>query len=497
MQLRNSISVLAVVAAAGLLAPVVYYLLAIPWIDRTHAAQAQSYLKDLQLGTSSFQWTFDRSNDLIPASLDQFEALTVADGQVSLTSPGVNAFLSLNFRGRVASARSFSRLEIDVYSDRDSRMLLFHRPGPASPVHATHPLRLKEGDQTLILDAGQLEWEALVFEAGNKRPVDRAPSRWGGENGTVWSLRIHPATTPGTAVRISEIRLLPDNPAPDTEMTTLPWPCDSGAAHSDVVQCQPPDSGFLGAAGRMQKQEQLRVSNPAVWVFSALADEDEPGVAKPWFWFAISAISAVFLLLILAAGPAVWKAPAELLLWSGTVVAAMANPSLLLFITTLTLSLLLAWRSEWRPFGAGSAGGAWRSVAWFVLGSAALLGLIVVLTSYGGREITDRLLVYPLWAPVQQLVLGPVIVTRLIRMALPPAAIVIVAGFFFGLLHFPNWELMCLTGGAGCFWAWSFWCYRQLGPAIASHIIIAVLAFHMLPASTLWSGSVGVRFFSS
>ena len=278
MQLRNSIPVLTVVLAAGLLAPVIYYLLAIPWIDRTHAVQAQAHLRDLQLGTSSFLWTFDRSTDLIPASLDQFEALTVSDGQVSLTSPGVNAFLSLNFRGKVASAQSFSRLEIDVHSDRDSRMLLFHRPGPASPVHATHPLRLKEGDQTLILRRRQTGMGSSWFSS-LETSVRLIGLPAGGVATKVRSGACAFTQRPRRARRcdISEIRLLPESPAPDTKMTTLPWPCESESARVDVVQCLPPDPGFLGAAGRMQKQEQLRASNPAAWVFAALTDE-----YKPW-----------------------------------------------------------------------------------------------------------------------------------------------------------------------------------------------------------------------
>lgn len=483
-------------AVAGLLAPAVYYLLALPYIDTTHASQAQTYLNNLRSGGSSFLWTFDDRNDLIPASLSQFDTLEIADGKISLTSPGVNAFLSLNFRGNVASADTFSKLEIVIRSDRATRMLLFHRPAPDSPVHATHPILLAEGEQTLVLDAGKRSWEALFFEPGNKRPVDRAPSRWGGDTGTVWSLRIHPATTPDARIEILEVRLLPAGPRPDATLATLTWPCNDNATSADVVICLPPSPGFLGAAGRLDRQQQLRSNNPAAWVSAATPANAETSVRfGPWFWHAVSSVSLLLLLGVLTTGQSAWKAPAELILWLGTVVAAMADPSTLLFMATLLASALLVWRSGWRPFGSQSIASAWQSAGWFVLACSALLGLIAVLHSYGARDVTDRLFVYPLWAPAQQLVLGPIIVTRLTQMGLRPPWIMIGGGFLFGLLHFPNWELMCLTGAAGCFWAWSFWRYQQLGPAIASHIIIALLAFHLLPPSLLWSGSVGARFF--
>lgn len=496
---QNSKIMLAALVVAFGLAPVAYYLLAIPFVNAELASQSQTYLNHLRKGTSSFTWSFDRPDDLIPASLNQFEALEVETGQLSLTSPGVNAFLSLNFRGKVAHAGTFSKLELDIRSDRATRLLLFHRTTPSSAVHATHPIAVAQGEQTLMLDVGRLDWEALSFEDGNKRPIDRAPSRWGGNEGTIWSLRIHPATTPGTQIAIAEIRLLPASPRPDAQMSTLLWPCNEPPIAADALQCVPPQPALLGTAKWFEKQQDLRSVNPASWVFrTAQASPVMPFVLNKGtrVWATASLVCAMALLLTSLFPPSSRKPLAELLLWLGTAVAALFDPSWILTAIALVGALALLWRSDWRPFGATHSAQAWRATAAFVIVAIGVLAITAGLTAFGGRDIADRIAVYPLWAPVQQLVLGPVIVARLTQLRLHPAWIVSLGGFIFGLLHFPNFELMCLTGAAGCFWSWSFWRYGQLAPAVASHIIVALVAFYLLPTGVLWSGSVGTRFFS-
>ncbi len=168
-------------------------------------------------------------------------------------------------------------------------------------------------------------------------------------------------------------------------------------------------------------------------------------------------------------------------------------PGLLGFAVALLFAALAEWRqrpASWRWLGD------WR--AW--LPPFALLPLVLLLIAgYGGQHATaptpGRVLVYLLWAVLQQWLMLAVVLRRLEGGRLSPALAVLLTALVFALMHAPNGTLMQLCLLAELWWTWCFRRWRALLPVAVAHAACALLIEASLLGGLLRSLQVSARFF--
>jgi|GEM_PF-1700735 len=136
----------------------------------------------------------------------------------------------------------------------------------------------------------------------------------------------------------------------------------------------------------------------------------------------------------------------------------------------------------------------WLAAAQMTMISGLAIALLAWLQRNTVAFDSDAALRYLLFVPLQQALLFGLL-NALARRAsgqnLSPLAI----GLGFGLLHTPNFALMCFSALAGVLWAEQVKRYSSMSPIIVSHWLLGLALGALASGPTLRNLSVGVRFF--
>lgn len=191
-------------------------------------------------------------------------------------------------------------------------------------------------------------------------------------------------------------------------------------------------------------------------------------------------------------------APWLLLTWSGWPMRDSEPVAIVaLAASLLGAALLRDPRPDWSWPGTAAA---WRASGVFLIAAAALVGTAACANAFDGDGFdwmpfgSDHAWRYPFWALLQQWLLIRAITPRMRLLAASDASACLAAGALFGLLHLPNFSLMLLTFGAGTAWAWIGLRHRALLPLAASHALLGLSLFAVVPPWLVRSAEIGGRF---
>jgi membrane protease YdiL (CAAX protease family) len=123
------------------------------------------------------------------------------------------------------------------------------------------------------------------------------------------------------------------------------------------------------------------------------------------------------------------------------------------------------------------------------------IGWLMKSLRFDGRQVLEWALWLPLWGAMQQYVLQGFINRRAqIVFGRGWPGILLVA-FVFALLHVPNPWLMVATFAGGLIWAYTYQRAPNLFALALSHALMSMLLACSLPAQTINSLRVGIKYF--
>jgi len=469
------------------------------WLyDREKMDDALAQRQALLLGDTPYRWSFDSPTELGVAHDPGRFHWSGGRLQGALDDP----YFYLNLEGRWIDARRYTVLELRLHAGSAGQRQLFHEQPGDPEIHASNPVAVAAGWQTLELDLAATEWSTR--DTARAEPAYRA-SAWGGETGVVSALRIDPVRD--GAFEMDWVKLkMPGTPSPELSgVHTFRAPDDPlfGRMRAD------PGRIWLIAQDRRARTPEtahlarMKIAGefPSAVLFPRPPSDRElsggPRGPEPAPG-ALPALAYVLALLTLVAGrrvPASWRPLLETAALVCAIEAALFwaphLPGSARWLPGLPL-LAIAW--VWRPVS-------WRRVllgdarAW--LWVAPLIGIAgVLILSFGGRSADvatpQVVFTYLAWALLQQYVVAVLIRGRL-EPGFGPLSSVLAAGAF-GFLHLPNFALMCATFLLGLFLMEVYRRYRNL-PAIACvHALLAV-GVNLAAPHLLWlSRQVGPAF---
>ena len=165
----------------------------------------------------------------------------------------------------------------------------------------------------------------------------------------------------------------------------------------------------------------------------------------------------------------------------------------------LCVALSRGWLTPRTEFDLGSRD-VWRATAWLSLPPLLLIFAVAAsgdaLAKPEPEALLRGLLVYPLWALLQQFLVCSVVVRRIETLTDNASLTTLFGAGFFSLLHFPNFALMMSTYIMGIAWITVYRRYRTLIPIAVSHGVLATLFRELAPESIRLSGDFGANYYA-
>ncbi len=506
-------------------------------MDRRGAADLRHALSQI----SPYRWTFDAEGAISDHGRGDIDEPRFRNGAALLTARGDDPRLWIENR-RLLDLRGYPLLSLDIHAEQGDRLQI-HLSCATHPLfvttHTLPPVAISAGANQLLirLDQGRMH----AFTGG---PCPAAAFD---------GIRIDPGMTPGNRFTLDGIELLPEPSAavdaPPMRMDyhqamqrqTLPHFTESGRhlIIENVSTLAPPEWNRARA-------EALYLRNPSLILFSGplptraeeLLDGTRSATPRPPVAHAaagwLSSMMLFCLTIITLSIAGLWRG--QRILGHGRMVvrhlldrpriqlALVITASLLVFqiipysvtsmpllildaIAFLALVMLLLMRGappalpagHWRWFPRTVDG--WRDVA---LWTAALIGVLLIIAAIASPpgwpdpiSLAIHATRYTLWALLQQLILGPLLIDRLHAVNGDKARSIVIGAIIFSAFHFPNFALICVTLVAGLIWGRLYLRYHALLPLALSHGVLGALFEHLLPGYLRWSGKVGVGYFQA
>lgn len=499
-----------VATAAGFALAVVLLMLALHTLSARvtqahlqHEAERRLYAS--QNHEPLWSWSLRRPRDLVAGH--PFGAATAArdGGQLLVTSHDGSAYdLGLPVMQPIDLAH-WPLLRLRMESSADGILDLVLQTDAGSPTCVAKPATaLHRGVAELAIDLRSLAWQSA--DGGACAPL-----------GVLRHLvRLRPQLPAGASLRLREVALLTDQPAPAFDArAVISLPADQQLAGQRIDQLhqggyRPPVPLFqLTTAASAETWLALRDQLRRYWPAALLAPSGTELLARAHApmpsWYGWLACGLYVLLLIgCAFRPLTGKARPWL-----EIVIAMAGPLWLMaglqwdlhlsipgmvaFVAALLYAAWIEWRQ--RPQAWQWLSRDWRDWAMPLMLLPAALALIVWL-GHGLHAPDGRhALIYLGWAALQQWLMLAVVMRRLESLHWPSPIIWLATATLFALLHTPNGVLMQLCLLAELWWAWCFMRSRALLPIALAHAGCALLVESGLAGGLLRSLEVSARFF--
>jgi len=390
-----------------------------------------------------------------------------------------------------------------------------HWPLLAVDGMADAPFRLGVAWQPRLGRPGCLAWQDAPVAAGPLHAVvDLRRLQWQGEGCAaperIEVLRLKLELPAGMSLRLAEVSLRRATPLPLPTQPSLQLSADPATAARQLADPALPPAAWIalpaGASAETQLalREQVRQQRPGALLLPHGVAPEAAGETGAPAWLPWAGATGYLLALI---GLAVWPPSQPRRRWL-ELAACMAGPLWLVMGLHLGLRLsppsllcfagavLFAAHAEWRQRPADWRWvGDWRD--W--LPPFALLPLAVLLGIFFGHPgkppTPGHVVLYPLWAILQQWLMLAVVLRRLEGGRLPAGLAVLLCALVFALMHTPNGVLMQLCLLAELWWAWCFRRSRALLPVAAAHAACALVVEASLAGGLLRSLEVSARFF--
>lgn len=471
-------------------------------------------LATLQAGDTPFRWDFsDPRQVILPAANGLVGADFESDGLYALIGKqGGN--ISLRLRDRSLPAERFYWLYLEIEVAQPSRLDLYWRSELSGPDYGYTGIRLKPGQNRVSLNLKDLPWHPVR----SRHPQGQSETvPWGGRGGIVRALRIHPGRGGNFVFRISQL-VIGQMPITDAGSDSNP---ESIEKPSTPIQTTHPYTAHPLTPERARWLADLHQREaPGVVVIPYGFDEStlpaattndalfpDPKPTPLWLWLSCAAFIALTLIRIIRPPQQGTLALLDLLLISAgafTLLVGVNDPEVFptwagLVSVSLALIVLVGNQRGFAiPWPRPPDRKAWRTTAMISFPLVLLLVLIGLLSGGSQRwsEIWPGVLMYLLWALLQQFILGPVLTERW-RILLPQSPYLCsgLGGLMFGLFHFPNFALMVATFLMGSLWAWVYLRHRCIMPQALMHGLLGSLLFAVAPPWLLQNAAIGIAYF--
>lgn len=503
--------------------------------------QARRDLYEAQ-ANSPRAWDF-RGRSLVASTVHDLDNVQERDGELVFTTAGEDPYFALALQHEGIPAR-YHRMVLTVDSSEPLPLQLFFTAEHGHAwIYASPPVSLRAGQQQLELDLAAIAWTAVPQHA-DAATLPASPA-WGGANGVVTLLRLDPGSKPGVRLRISQLSLAAPQPlasggAPllfdgSAQQREQVLAAAAGRQQRGELAVVAAVDGFVGErAGSSFFRDLKDIAPDAVLFPGRLPDsilpgdrlQVQPAATVQWplaSWRPVVrgvAVATVLLLLFL-----LWHHRAEKQLLRTTVELELCGVLSLLYcmwwlachdglwwLLLTAPAFVLACRQlvAQQPGLLQEKFGLHKPDrrAWAETGIFSLLLLAGWLCTFAVSERTQpvaivavlfSLVAYPLWALLQQFLMGPMLAATVSRLAgdRPEyrALCAVLVALVFALLHYPNTALMLLTLLSGTAWAWLYLRHRNIIPLALSHGVLGTLYFQLSPDLLPVDGNVGPAYF--
>lgn len=450
-------------------------------------------------GEAVYSWPFD-----IPVELTHghgFGSFKWLEG--ILSGDHADPYFYLNLKGRIIDADRFTEIRLRLNSQTNSTLRLFHFQGDKDLIHASKPVPVTTGWQSLTLSLPELNWQARHLSEQDGHLLE---SSWGGASGIVSALRIDPVENGAFEIDWIELIDSANRPQLADEIETFQ---DWDDELFERMRQDPARTWHIAQDNWLRTPEtshrlRLKIARafPSAIVFPRPPTQEElayppfePEAASSFIPASIF-IAALLFFVVRDQVPGLWR----------SIVAVIALFSLVGAYVYWVPGLSTTWRIllaipmlgamwEMAPKSAprylfGDAR-AWQLVSPFLVVSV----LVILLTPTAGVEfysIAVALLFYFLWALFQQFVVAVLIYPRL-KPVFGKSSIYVGAGLF-GLMHFPNFALMVVTFLLGIIVLIIYKRHQNLVATAAAQAFVAV-GFNTIALQYFWlSRTVGPAF---
>jgi membrane protease YdiL (CAAX protease family) len=492
-------------------------------------------------GVSPYQWRFGKADIISVHGRNDILEPSQSDGATVIQSVGRDPHFWLE-SGRLIDLRGYPLLSLSIHAQAADQLEIYlscaNHP-PFSTTHGTGPVHLDAGHNELVFNLAE----------GRLRSFSGGPCLGSAYD----SLRIDPGEALGNRFILRWLQLQsPTSPAHAEPVLRMDYaqaikgpelPHFSASGRPLIIENV---STLAPPEWNRHRAQQIYLRNPSAILFSGplpdrlqgVVDGTESPSPRPQVSLGgIGGVSALMLIgMALAMLMAAWLWRAKRIIGHRTMIfrrlldrprfqlALVITASLLAFqiipysvslipllaasgVAFLTIILLLLRRGappalppshwSWLPRDIR----AWRDT---VLLSGVLVLLLLGVSAIAPPPVSldiGSLAIhasrYTLWALLQQLILGPLLLARIHALNPDPWRAIAVAAMIFSAFHFPNFALMQVTLLAGLVWGWLYLRYRAVLPLAISHGILGSLFEHLLPEYLRWSGKVGIGYFQA
>jgi len=470
------------------------------WVyDREKMSDALEWRWAELNGEALYAWPFDSPTEITHGhGLGEF---TWSEG--SLSGEYSDPYFYLNLEGRYIDAGRFTQVLIRLWSEDEDAMLLFHQQMREDQIHASKPIPVAAGWQTLTISLPAIAWHVKDLADPDQAVRD---SNWGGAQSVVSALRIDPVEEGAFEVDWIELEDPGSRPKPVGDIETFERLDDE---LFERMRREPDRTWHIA------DENWLHTPETAHWTRQKIAGEFPSAILFPrppsdeqlaYPPFEAGPLSAFI--------PASFFIAALLFL----VVRDQVPPPGRSIVAVIALVILVEAYIYWMP----SLSSLWRVLmaipllgavwelapkspprflpgnarAWLLVSPVlAFSVLILFLAPYQGQQhysLLETLGSYFLWALFQQFVVAVLILERL-KPVLGPMSIIVCAAVF-GFLHFPNFALMAASFLLGIGLLHIYERHQNLLAIAAAQAFLAV-SFNTIALQYFWlSRTIGPAF---
>lgn len=547
----KKIPLVALISLLLIVGSYILYVLAWQQWDNQLTQRALFDLSLQQQNKTPFIWNFAHATDL-HGDYNELGQLSFSDNGLSTITKGRDTYFTVNLKQRTIH-KSYNQLRLSIYASKKSQLQIFFKnPEHTGFIFGSGLQTVHPGWQVLTVNLDKKIWYAIKLPEWSKE--DPVPLRqWGSDSGVISSLRLDLGDQEDVEFKIKKLTILQrkpeeklssltfsanDLPKNTNTLLALDLKTIDAPTFSQWLKKNKDNTLFIADSSSIKTPEsQYRLQQsiiqiaPKLVFFPSVPDRNtikqinqtlkNPSQITDAKWplyswrntviglMLLLSLSAVFF--IIKKGNVLYFHQANALLITGLMfclwwVVNHSNYGLLLAIPSVIFIACLGLYYSPYPLKNSLGLNPPNKQLLLILFFSALPFIVLILSSAFYREGASNnsnfllpLLIYPLWAFIQQIFLGPILANSfnlaLSNTTYSKVIAAILAGFIFAILHYPNMVLMLATFFLASLWAWLFLQYRSIVPLAIAHGLLGFLFREFSSGIIRLDGDVGPAFF--